>query len=122
VSTIDSEWGENSPLGRLWVTVTVSASERSRAPSVEFVCALAAERFGTTAFCLIVTGTTGIARLRAADSELGVRVCEIEATVGEGPIDDVLDLASPAAERPHRHHTGRHAPAQYLSAQPLPVR
>jgi hypothetical protein len=96
VSTIRDEWGENSPLGRLWATVTALAGERGRELSVEFVCAVAAERFGTDGFCLVVTGTTGVAKLRGAGGDLGRRIPEIEATVGEGPIGDALDLAFPA--------------------------
>lgn len=95
MSTIRDEWGENSPLGHLWATVTALAGERGRELSVEFVCAVAAERFGTAGSCLVVTGTAGVAKLRSAGGVLGRRIPEIEATVGEGPIGDALDLASP---------------------------
>ncbi len=96
VSVIRDEWGENSPLGRLWATVTALAGERGRELSVEFVCEAAAERFGAAGACLVVIGTTGVAKLRSASGELGRRIPEIEATVGEGPIEDALELASPA--------------------------
>jgi hypothetical protein len=96
VSSTRDEWGENSPLGRLWATVTVLAEERGQELSVDFVCTIAAERFGVTGFCLVVTGTTGVARLRGAGGLLGRRIPEVEATVGEGPIGDALDLAFPA--------------------------
>jgi hypothetical protein len=96
VSTIRDEWGESSSLGRLWAALTALAGERGRAVSVEFVCAVAAERFGTEGACLIVTGTTGVAELHSAIGELGRRIPEIEVTVGEGPIRDALELASPA--------------------------
>jgi hypothetical protein len=75
--------------------LTTLAGERGRALSVEFVCAVAAERFGTEGASLIVTGTTGVAELRSSIGELGHRIPEIEVTVGEGPIRDALELASP---------------------------
>lgn len=95
VSTIRDEWGENSSLGRLWATLTTLAGERGRAVSVEFVCAAAAERFGAEGASLIVTGTTGVAELHSSIGELGRRIPELEVTVGEGPIRDALELASP---------------------------
>jgi hypothetical protein len=88
-------WGEQSPLGRLWAKVTALAAERGRVPSVEFVCTVAAERFGTAGSCLVVTGATGVAKVRSASGALGGRIPEIEVTVGEGPIRDALELASP---------------------------
>ncbi|MEU8637771.1 GAF and ANTAR domain-containing protein [Amycolatopsis sp. NPDC048633] len=95
MSTIRDEWGENSSLGRLWATLTALAGERGRAVSVEFVCAVAAERFGTEAACLIVTGPKGVAELHSSIGELGHRIPELEVTVGEGPIRDSLELGSP---------------------------
>ena len=94
VSTIRDEWGENSSLGRLWAMLTALAEERDRTPSVEFVCEVAAERFGTESACLIVTGPTGIAELHSSIGKLGHRIPEIEVMVGEGPIRDALELAS----------------------------
>lgn len=88
-------WGEHSPLGQLWAEVTALAGEHGRVPSVEFVCEVAAERFGTAGSCLVVTGATGVAKVRSASGELGSRIPEIEVTVGEGPIRDALELASP---------------------------
>ncbi|WIX98812.1 GAF and ANTAR domain-containing protein [Amycolatopsis mongoliensis] len=95
MSTIRDEWGENSSLGRLWATLTALAGDRGRAVSVEFACAVAAERFGSEAACLIVTGKTGVAELHSAIGDLGRRIPEVEVTVGEGPIRDALELASP---------------------------
>jgi hypothetical protein len=96
VSTIRDEWGKSSPLGRLWATLSAVAGERGRVLSVEFVAEVAVERFGAEGACLVVIGKTRVAELRSASGELGRRIPEIELTVGEGPIRDALELASPA--------------------------
>ncbi|MFD9893776.1 GAF and ANTAR domain-containing protein [Amycolatopsis sp. NPDC059027] len=99
---------DDSRLAKLWTSLSELARARRRRVTVEFVCEAVVDRFGVKGACLVVGTGAGTAELRYATGELGTRLTEIEATVGEGPGSLVLrtgvpvlvaDLEAPAIGR-----------------------
>jgi len=94
VTTIRDE-GEDTPLGRLWSALGDRAQAGGLELSAEFACVAAADRLGMTGACLVVADAAGAGVPRYASGELGTRLMQLGVTVGEGPVAEVLDTATP---------------------------